>query len=111
MRSFLTPGLSLAVAPLQSPTSLVKSDDRANRALYTREPVILGCALMDSRLLELLVCPVAKTSLVYKRDRSELWSRGSGLAYPIVDDIPVLLEAEARTLTDAEKASLADPNT
>lgn len=66
---------------------------------------------MDSRLLELLVCPVAKTSLVYKREADELWSRGSGLAYPVIDDIPVLLEAEARRLSDAEKASLADPRT
>lgn len=66
---------------------------------------------MDSRLLELLVCPITKTSLVLKRDRGELWARGSGLAYPIVDDIPVLLESEARPLTEDEKASLADAST
>ncbi len=70
---------------------------------------------MDSRLLELLVCPVSKASLTLKRNEtegtSELWCRASGLAYPIVDDIPVMLESEARPLTDDEKASLADRNT
>lgn len=70
---------------------------------------------MDSRLLELLVCPVSKASLTLKRNEaegnSELWCRASGLAYPVVDDIPVMLESEARTLSDDEKASLADRNT
>ncbi|MCR9278114.1 MAG: Trm112 family protein [Pseudomonadaceae bacterium] len=70
---------------------------------------------MDSRLLELLVCPVTKASLTLKRDESagrvELWCRASGLAYPVVDDIPVMLESEARVLNDDEKASLADRNT
>ena len=57
---------------------------------------------MDSKLLELLVCPVSKTSLVYMREQQELWCRVSRLAYPINDDIPSLLPEEARTLTDAE---------
>lgn len=57
---------------------------------------------MDTRLLELLVCPVTKGTLEYHRDRRELWSRSARLAYPVRDGIPVLLENEARPLTDDE---------
>ena len=57
---------------------------------------------MDSKLLELLVCPVSKTSLIYMREQQELWCRVSRLAYPINDDIPSLLPDEARALTDAD---------
>jgi uncharacterized protein YbaR (Trm112 family) len=64
--------------------------------------------MIDSRLLEILVCPVSKASLVYRKDRDELWCRASGLAYPIEDGIPVMLEAEARQLTDEERASLKE---
>ncbi len=53
---------------------------------------------MDSRLLDLLVCPVTKGPLEYDRERQELISRSAGLAYPIRDGIPVMLEAEARKL-------------
>lgn len=61
---------------------------------------------VDSRLLELLVCPVSKASLVYHKETEELWCRGSGLAYPIRDGIPVMLEEEARQLSNEERASL-----
>lgn len=57
---------------------------------------------MDTRLLELLVCPVTKGPLEYDRDKQELISRSARLAYPVRDDIPVLLEAQARILTDEE---------
>jgi uncharacterized protein YbaR (Trm112 family) len=57
---------------------------------------------MDSKLLELLVCPVTKGFLDYDRERQELISRSARLAYPIRDGIPVLLEDEARTLSDEE---------
>lgn len=57
---------------------------------------------MDPRLLELLVCPVTKGPLDYDRDRQELLSRSARLAYPIRDGIPVMLEEEARTLSDEE---------
>lgn len=57
---------------------------------------------MDTRLLELLVCPVTKGPLEYNRERQELISRSARLAYPVRDGIPVLLENEARALTDAE---------
>lgn len=61
---------------------------------------------MDRRLLDVLVCPITKTSLVYRETEQELWCRGSGLAYPVRDQIPVMLEDEARELTAAEKAQL-----
>ncbi|MDZ7918541.1 Trm112 family protein [Rhodoferax sp.] len=57
---------------------------------------------MDTRLLELLVCPVTKGPLEYNRDQQELVSRSARLAYPVRDGIPILLENEARVLTDAE---------
>lgn len=57
---------------------------------------------MDPKLLELLVCPVTKGPLTYDRDAQELVSRSARLAYPVRDGIPVLLENEARTLTDEE---------
>ena len=57
---------------------------------------------MDPRLLELLVCPVTKGPLDYDREHQELLSRSARLAYPIRDGIPVMLEEEARTLSDEE---------
>jgi uncharacterized protein YbaR (Trm112 family) len=57
---------------------------------------------MDTKLLELLVCPVTKGPLDLNRETQELISRSARLAYPIRDGIPVLLENEARTLTDQE---------
>jgi hypothetical protein len=57
---------------------------------------------MDTRLLELLVCPVTKGPLEFNREKSELISRSARLAYPVRDGIPVLLENEARALTDEE---------
>ena len=57
---------------------------------------------MDPKLVELLVCPVTKGHLHYQRERQELVSRSARLAYPVRDGIPVLLEDEARALTDQE---------
>jgi uncharacterized protein YbaR (Trm112 family) len=57
---------------------------------------------MDPKLLELLVCPVTKGHLDYDRQRQELLSRSARLAYPVRDGIPILLEEEARTLSDEE---------
>jgi uncharacterized protein YbaR (Trm112 family) len=61
---------------------------------------------MDTKLLELLVCPVTKGSLIYQRETNELISRSARLAYPVRDGIPVMLELEARTLTDDEMDKL-----
>lgn len=57
---------------------------------------------MDTRLLELLVCPVTKGPLEYDREKQEMVSRSARLAYPVRDGIPILLEEEARTLSDEE---------
>lgn len=60
---------------------------------------------MDTKLLELLVCPVTKGPLDYNRERQELISRSARLAYSVREGIPVLLEHEARVLTDQELES------
>jgi len=57
---------------------------------------------MDPKLIDLLVCPVTKGPLDLDRARQELISRSARLAYPVRDGIPVLLENEARVLTDEE---------
>jgi uncharacterized protein YbaR (Trm112 family) len=61
---------------------------------------------MDPKLLELLVCPVTKAPLIHRKEVNELWCKVSELAYPIRDDIPVMLADEARTLTPEELAQL-----
>ncbi|MCX8145013.1 MAG: Trm112 family protein [Azovibrio sp.] len=57
---------------------------------------------MDARLLDILVCPVCKGELIYKKVEQELICKPCKLVYPIRDGIPVMLEAEARPLTDTE---------
>lgn len=59
--------------------------------------------MIDEKLLSILVCPVSKAPLEYNREKQELICYASGLAYPIRDDIPVMLESEARQLTLEEK--------
>ena len=61
---------------------------------------------MDSRLLDILVCPVTKAPLVWDAQKQELQCRASRLAYPVRDGIPVMIEEEARTLSDEELARL-----
>ncbi len=58
---------------------------------------------MDKKLLDILVCPVCKGALVYNKARQELICKADRLAYPIRDDIPVMLEDEARQLTADEE--------
>lgn len=58
--------------------------------------------MLDKRLLDILVCPVTQAPLEYRPERNELWCRASRLAYPIRDGIPVMLEDEARALSDEE---------
>jgi uncharacterized protein YbaR (Trm112 family) len=57
---------------------------------------------MDPKLLDILVCPVCKGPLIHDQSAQELVSIESGLAYPIRDGIPVMLEDEARRLSPAE---------
>ncbi len=62
---------------------------------------------MDRRLLDILVCPICKGPLRYRREEKELVCKADRLAYPIRDDIPVMLEEEARAITDEEAKSLS----
>ena len=57
-------------------------------------------APIDPKLLEILVCPVTRTTLEYDRERQELISRAAKLAYPIRDGIPIMLPEEARKLDE-----------
>ena len=59
-------------------------------------------AAIDPRLLEVLVCPVTRTPLVYDRAKGELISRAAKLAYPVRDGVPVMLPEEARALNEGE---------
>ena len=57
---------------------------------------------MDSKLLNILVCPVTKGPLVFDKKNNELISKSARLAYPIRDGIPVMLQEEARKLSPDE---------
>ena len=57
---------------------------------------------MDKKLLDILACPVCKGPLVYNKDAAELICKADRLAYPVRDDIPVMLEDEARQLAPEE---------
>ena len=59
--------------------------------------------MIDKKLLSILVCPVSKAPVEYDQEKEELICRASGLAYPVRDGIPVMLESEARQLTADEK--------
>lgn len=58
---------------------------------------------MDARLLDILVCPICKGPLIYKKANSELICKSDRLAFPIRDDIPVMLEDEARKVDPGEE--------
>lgn len=53
---------------------------------------------MDAKLLEILVCPLCKGKLLYRKEQGELICKADRLAYPIRDDIPVMLDNEARRI-------------
>jgi uncharacterized protein YbaR (Trm112 family) len=63
-------------------------------------------ARADPRLLEILVCPVTKTSLIYNEAKQELVSRAARLAFPIRDGVPVMISDEARAVDDEELRTL-----
>jgi len=60
---------------------------------------------VDNKLLDILVCPLCKGPLLYQKSRAELICKPCRLAYPIKDDIPVMLEDEARKLPPDEEVS------
>ena len=62
--------------------------------------------MIDTNLLDILVCPVSKAPLIYDDKAGELKCKASGLAYPVRDGIPVMLEEQARTMGDEEAQSL-----
>jgi uncharacterized protein YbaR (Trm112 family) len=70
-------------------------------AAVTEEPERSGPRRPAPKLLEILVCPLTKTSLDYDAERQELISRAAGLAYPIRDGIPIMLPDEARKLDES----------
>ena len=74
--------------------------------MHSSRPVTVIIEAMDTKLVELLVCPVTKGPLDVQRELQEMWSRSARLAYPIRNGIPILLENEARTLSDEELESL-----
>ena len=57
----------------------------------------------DPKLLEILICPVTRTTLHYDRERQELVSRAAGLAFPIRGGVPIMLPGEARELSEDER--------
>ena len=59
--------------------------------------------MIDKKLLSILVCPVSKAPVEYDEEKQELICKASGLAYPVRDGIPVMLENEARQLSADEK--------
>lgn len=62
--------------------------------------------MIDKKLLDILACPLCKSRLIYNKSNQELICRADRLAFPIQDDIPVMLEDEARTLTTEETDAL-----
>lgn len=60
---------------------------------------------VDPRLLEILVCPLCKGKLVYRKPHAELVCRADRLAYPVKDGIPVMLEEEARKIPPEEEVA------
>ena len=79
------------------PASLRLSAQRDERRRQTH---------VDKKLLDILVCPVTKGPLIYDKDKQELISRAARLAYPIRDGIPVMLEEEARKISEEEYEKL-----
>ena len=64
---------------------------------------------MDKKLLELLVCPLTKTHLIYDEANQELISIAARLVYPIRQGIPIMLSDEARLLSDSDVARVTQP--
>ena len=65
---------------------------------------------MDKKILDILVWPVTKGPLLYDKEKQELISKSARLAYPIRDDIPIMLEDEARIISEEELENLNSDN-
>lgn len=74
----------------------------------TRETPVSPLQATDPKLLELLVCPLTKTTLIYDAAAGELISRAAGLAYPIRHGVPLMTEDAARPLNDADYLKLSN---
>ena len=61
---------------------------------------------MDKKLLDILVCPITKEKLIYETTKNELLSKAAKLAFPIKDGIPIMLESEARVISEEELSLL-----
>ncbi|NLD14083.1 MAG: Trm112 family protein [Gammaproteobacteria bacterium] len=59
--------------------------------------------MLDPKLLDILACPLCKSAVQYDKDANELICKADGLAFPVRDGIPVMLESQARTLTTDER--------
>ncbi len=59
--------------------------------------------MMDAKLLDLLACPLCKSAVQYDQEKNELLCKADGLAFPVRDGIPVMLENQARTLSTDER--------
>ena len=68
-------------------------------------PRVAADEQVDPKLLEILVCPLTKTRLVYNKERQELISRAAGLAYPIRSGVPMMTPEVARELDDGEQSA------
>lgn len=59
--------------------------------------------MVDPKLLDILVCPICKSKLIYRKEAAELICKLDRLGFPIRNDIPIMLETEARTISSEEK--------
>jgi len=62
---------------------------------------------VDKKLLDILACPICKSTLIYKQEAEELLCKADRLAFPVRDGIPVMLADEARELSNEEVEALA----
>jgi uncharacterized protein YbaR (Trm112 family) len=104
-RNSTSSGASVSANPVSrrsaSPRNCWPLYSSASKAVCDQESKV------DSKLLDILACPACKGPLIWNRERRELVCRADRLAFPVRDDIPVMLEDEARTLT-ADDPLLAD---
>jgi uncharacterized protein YbaR (Trm112 family) len=63
--------------------------------------------MIDKKLLDILACPLCKSPLIYDKSKQELICKADRIAFPISDDIPIMLEDEARELTSDEVDALS----